>query len=100
MISCYQGVDDAFALILAVAAGLTIEGVTIVHGNGGDVKALGINAKCCLRIAGADPNLQVYLGSSDPVEYVKLDASNLQGVNVRSPARTDVSPCNPRVNAP
>ena len=81
--SLFQGVDDAFALILAVAAGMSIEGVTIVHGNGACVKSLGINAKCCLRVAGADPSVQVYLGSSFPIESVKLDDSTLKGVHVR-----------------
>ena len=32
------GVDDALALVLASAAGMRLEGVTIVHGNGSDIK--------------------------------------------------------------
>ena len=47
-----QGIDDALALIFAVADGLTLEGITIVLGNSADVKKLGTNAKCILRNAG------------------------------------------------
>ena len=32
------GVDDALALVLASAAGMRLEGVTIVHGNGSDIR--------------------------------------------------------------
>jgi hypothetical protein len=35
------GIDDALALILAAASNMRIEGVTIVHGNGKDVRQLG-----------------------------------------------------------
>ena len=61
-----QGIDDALALILAVAAGLTLEGVTIVFGNGNDVKRLGTNAKCILRNVG-ESTIPVHLGASGPL---------------------------------
>lgn len=35
------GIDDALALVLAAASSMRIEGVTIVHGNGKDVRQLG-----------------------------------------------------------
>jgi hypothetical protein len=38
------------------------QGLTIVHGNGDCVETLGINANVCLRMAGADPSVKVYLG--------------------------------------
>jgi inosine-uridine nucleoside N-ribohydrolase len=36
------GVDDALALVFACAAGMHVEGITIVHGNGSDVKQVGL----------------------------------------------------------
>ena len=33
-----------------------------MHGNGDCVETLGINANVCLRLAGADPSVKVYLG--------------------------------------
>ena len=38
------------------------QGLTIVHGNGDCAETLGINANVCLRLAGADPSVKVYLG--------------------------------------
>ena len=35
------GIDDALALVFAAASSMRIEGVTIVHGNGKDVRQLG-----------------------------------------------------------
>jgi inosine-uridine nucleoside N-ribohydrolase len=62
-----QGIDDVLALFLAIASGLTIEGVSIVFGNGRDVRKLGTNAKCALRMAG-ETSIPVYLGASGPLE--------------------------------
>ena len=76
------GVDDALALVLAVAAGLQLEGVTIVHGNGSDVKQLGINANICLRLAGASSGVQVYLGDGKPVASVEVKEASHAGVDV------------------
>jgi len=76
------GVDDAMALVLAAASGMRIEGVTIVHGNGDDVRELGINANICLRLAGADPSVEVFLGDGKPVVEVAITEATHAGVDV------------------
>eukprot|EP00802_Teleaulax_amphioxeia_P013169 Tamp_13217.p1 GENE.Tamp_13217~~Tamp_13217.p1 ORF type:complete len:537 (+),score=104.25 Tamp_13217:98-1612(+) len=61
---------------------MRIEGVTIVHGNGSDVRQLGINANVCLRLAGAAPGVQVYLGDGKPVAQVEITEASHAGVDV------------------
>lgn len=76
------GVDDAFAIVMAVTAGMQIEGLTIVHGNGDCVETLGINANVCLRLAGADPSVKVYLGEQKPAVAVDVKEASHKGVDV------------------
>eukprot|EP00435_Cladocopium_sp_Y103_P047231 s1930_g13.t2 len=49
------GVDDALAILLALASrdSLCVEGLSIALGNGKDIRALGSNAKLLLRLANA-----------------------------------------------
>lgn len=67
LIDTDPGVDDAWALLLALGSPdeLHVEGVTIVFGNGSDVRTLGANARLVLRIAGAG-HVPVSLGGSPP----------------------------------
>ena len=45
------GIDDALALVFAAASSMRIEGVTIVHGNGKDVRQLGtVDVRARLRV--------------------------------------------------
>ena len=59
------GVDDALAILLAFGAksSIVVEGLTIVCGNGSDIKKLGANAKFLSRLAGY-PNVPVSLGDA------------------------------------
>lgn len=58
------GVDDTFALLLALgsAHAITVEGVTIVPGNGKSPQQLGANARLIARTAGV-PDLPIFLAS-------------------------------------
>ena len=63
------GVDDMFALLLALASPeeLTIEGLTIVFGNHNDLDILAENAVLALAIAGrADGSIPVFKGAREP----------------------------------
>ena len=58
------GIDDALAILLAFGAeSIAVEGLTIVCGNGSDIKKLAANAKFLARLAG-QPNVPVALGEA------------------------------------
>ena len=58
------GVDDAWAIMLAFGArSISVEGLTIVCGNGKDITKLGANAKLLARVAGC-PDVPVCLGDA------------------------------------
>lgn len=58
------GVDDALAILLAFGAkNIQVEGLTIVCGNGKDIRRLGANAKLLARTAGY-PDVPVCLGDA------------------------------------
>lgn len=58
------GVDDALAILLAFGAkNIVVEGLTVVCGNGKDIKKLGANAKLLARVAGY-PDVPVCLGDA------------------------------------
>lgn len=62
------GIDDALAILLAFGAeGITVEGLTIVCGNGNDIAKLGANAKLIARMAGY-PSVPVCLGDADALD--------------------------------
>lgn len=69
MIDTDPGVDDALALLLAFGSReeLSIEGLTIVFGNGNDIRELGANAKFLLRLAGVE-QVPVSLGKA-PMQH-------------------------------
>lgn len=72
MIDTDPGVDDALAILLALASpdSLCVEGLSIALGNGKDIRSLGSNAKLLLRLANA--SVPVSLGEvpseGDPSE--------------------------------
>lgn len=64
IIDCDPGCDDAMALMLALAsAELEVLGVTIVHGNSGDLEQTGRNALHILELAGR-ADVPVFLGAA------------------------------------
>mmetsp|Transcript_4999 Transcript_4999/g.13789 ORF Transcript_4999/g.13789 Transcript_4999/m.13789 type:complete len:389 (-) Transcript_4999:133-1299(-) len=68
LIDTDPGVDDALALLLAMGSDeLQIEGLTIVFGNGKDIRVLGANAKLVARLAGLE-SLPVSLGATPAVD--------------------------------
>jgi inosine-uridine nucleoside N-ribohydrolase len=62
------GVDDALAILLALSAPeiISVEALTIVHGNSADVVKLANNACTILEIAGRQ-DIPVYIGSAVPI---------------------------------
>ena len=80
------GIDDAMALLLAFGSSgnVTVEGLTIVCGNGKNVKQLGANAKLICRLAGF-ADTPVALGVVPPekdAEQEVLEFSTPQAVLV------------------
>jgi len=62
------GIDDAFALFLAMACPeIKILGITITHGNSTDLQKLAQNA-CLILALGGHGDVPVYIGESKPVE--------------------------------
>ena len=62
------GVDDALAILLAFGSpNLVVEGLTIVCGNGKDIKKLGANAKLLARVAGCS-DVPVSLGDASRLD--------------------------------
>lgn len=61
------GIDDTMALLLAFGSStrLSVEGLTIVCGNGNDITQLGANARLICRLAGFG-DTKISLGGAPP----------------------------------
>ena len=67
IIDCDPGVDDAMAILLALASPrIQVEALTIVHGNHGNVELLANNARKILKLVNRT-DFPVYVGAKDPL---------------------------------
>jgi purine nucleosidase len=67
LIDTDPGIDDAMAILLALASPkVQVEGVTVVFGNGGDVNLLARNALAILELAGRG-DIPVAVGAANPL---------------------------------
>lgn len=67
LIDTDPGVDDAMAILLALASPeVQVEGLTVVFGNSGDVNLLGRNACAILELAGR-ADIPVAVGATNPL---------------------------------
>jgi hypothetical protein len=67
IIDCDPGIDDAMAILLALASPeLKVEALTIVHGNHENVELLSQNARRILNLVNKQ-DIPVYIGARDPL---------------------------------
>jgi purine nucleosidase len=91
-----KGVDDAMAILFALASPeLDVIGLTIVHGNNGNVDLLARNARIILELANR-PEVPVFIGASKALHFPHCGgATFVHGNN----ALGDIALSEPRVGA-
>lgn len=83
------GIDDAIAIMLAVASDeIEILGITVTSGNIHIDQGI-INTKKILKVLGRE-DIKVYRGSSEPLERALVDASHIHGKDGLSGQLADI----------